>query len=456
VVGSSEQKFLLDLPEEGFLVAQHSLFDELDTQANGASAPTKRRASVPGASERAAWEAWKTRLLPGFVAPYCQASRLHRSCWWVDGLAAASRGQRGEMEGAAFAATADALAAAGFTLRGARLEASKSSDKAPETTRANGAEPSIEEPIGAQRNGRRTSGALQALSSESLMPLPRDALLTALDMGPTILLLNPFAAPPLTAEELIPLCQRQAPTELLLTISTAQLEHLATQDLAEPPIPEAGRQDRPDPPPTLTALLRSDTWKTVWTAPGKSAEKARRTLELLRGMLKAHFLYVCVATLDDLPSAAPRRLLLFASRQYPSVALLNDFLCAEQVRLARERETQALQGSWFARRRETARAAARAALKEELHALGRLRRARLWPDLKPLLVLDHFGQFSTTDHDAVLLELLREGRIACRWSPATPPAEAEAAKDAPPVERIPGPQDFLDFLEARPRPAWRR
>ncbi len=415
-------------------MAQHSLFDELDTQTGAVSAPAKRRARVPSPSERVVWEAWKARLLPGFVVPSCQASRLHRSCWWVDGLDV-----RAPAAGAAFAAAAEMLAASGFALRGAKLEVGKASDKTP-----GGAESIPGQPEGAPKRGRSGSGKLQPSASETLTPVPRDDLLTTLGTDAAILLLNPFAAPPLTAEDLLPLCQRQAPTELLLTISTARLEQLALQDLA-------GQAT-----PALTALLRSDTWKTIWAAPGKSAEKARRTLELLRGMLKAHFLYVCVAALDDLPSSAPRRLLLFASRQYASVALLNDFLCAEQTRLAREREAQALQGSWFARRRETARAVAWAALKEELHALGRLRRARLWPDLKPLLVLDHFGQFSAADHDAALLELLREGRVACRWSSAAPPAEAAASDGAPPVERVPGPQDFLEFLEARTRPVWRR
>jgi hypothetical protein len=424
-------------------VAQHSLFDELDTQAGEAPAPTKRRVGTPGTSERAAWAAWKARLLPGFVVPYCQAlaaSRLYRSCWWVDGLTSDHRNLRGEMGSAAFAGVAEALAASGFALHGARLEAQarKAADKMPDAAETHGAEST-----GTQRNGRKASEKPQPASSEALVTLPLDDALATLGTAPALLLLNPFAAPPLTAEDLLPLCQRQAPTELLLTISTARLEQLATEGLAgQSPLA-----------PALTALLRSDTWKTTWAGPGKSAEKVRRTLEMLRGLLKSHFLYVCVATLDDVPTSAPRRLLLFASRQYASVALLNDFLCAEQARLASERETRALQGSWFARRRETARAAAWAALKEELHTLGRLRRARLWPDLKPLLVLDHFGQFSAADHDAALLELLREGRIACRWSP---PAAADAPAEAPPAERVPGSQDFLEFLEARTRPTWRR
>jgi hypothetical protein len=424
-------------------VAQHSLFDELDVQGTDASARPRRRVRAPGTGERAAWEAWKARLLPGFVVPYCQASRLHRSCWWVDGLASGHRGPRGEMDRAAFAQTAEALAASGFALRGLWLEARRPGEKTPVAAGPEGAEP------GAQRSGRRATRKPQPTSGAALLPLPREDLLATLGTGPAILLLNPLAAPPLSAEELAPLCQRQAPTELLLTISTIGLEHLATQDLAGQAMPEAA-------PPALTALLRSDTWKTIWTGPGKSAEKTRRTLELLRGMLKTYFLYVCVAALDDLPAPAPRRLLVFASRQYASVALLNDFLCAEQARLARERETRALQGGWFARRRETARAAAWAALKEELHTLGRLRRARLWPDLKPLLVLDHFGQFSTADHDAALLELLREGRIACRWSTSAASVGSDAPPDAPLVERVPGPQDFLEFLEARTRPVWRR
>ncbi len=456
-------------------MAQHSLFDELDTQASAASMPSKRRVGAPGAGERAAWEAWKARLLPGFVAPYCRAlaaSRLHRSCWWVDGLASGSRSRSGDAgAGAAFAEAAEALAATGFALRGARLEAHKAADStlqaANETNeagsanghaagaRASKASESAEAqprqaPAGAgtRQRGRRADEKSQPAGGETPTILPRGDLLAALGSAPALLLLDPFATPELSAEELVPLCQRQSPTELLLTISTARLEQLATAGLAGQTAPDAA-------PPALTALLRSDSWKSVWSGPGKSAEKVRRMLEMLRGMLKSHFLYVCTAALDEPPAPAPRRVLLFASRQYASVALLNDFLCAEQARLARERETRALQGSWFARRREAARAAAWAALKEELHTLGRLRRARLWPDLKPLLLLDHFGQFSAADHDAALLELLREGRIACRWSPAAPPADA-AAPDAPPAERVPGPQDFLEFLEPRTRPVWRR
>jgi hypothetical protein len=437
-------------------VVQQSLFDELDTHPAEGSTPAPRRASAPGSSERAAWDAWKARLLPGFVAPYCRAlaaSRLHRSCWWVDGLAAGNRSQAADVGAAAFAETADALAASGFTLRGAWLEWRRSAGKAPAgVAGADESGPASEAPTDARRSGRKGRGQPSAASRETLAALPHEDLLAALGTGPAILLLNPFAAPPLTAEELLPLCQRQAPTELLLTISTARLEQLATAGLADQARQDARPGEHPPVSPALTALLRSDTWKTIWAGPGKSAEKVRRTLETLRALLKAHFLYVCVATLDDLPTAAPRRLLLFASRQYASVALLNDFLCAEQERLAREREARALQGSWFARRRETARAAAWAALKEELHTLGRLRRARLWPDLKPLLVLDHFGQFSAADHDAALLELLGEGRIACRWSSAVPPADAEAS----PAGRVPGSQDFLEFLEPRTRPTWRR
>jgi hypothetical protein len=433
---------------KGSLVAQQSLFDELDAQGMDGSAPPKRRVGGPGAAERAAWEAWKARLLPGFVVPYCQASRLHRSCWWVDGLVPGNRSQRGDLSSAVFSETAETLAASGYALRGARLEARKPPDKAPDAPASpNGTDTASLDALGTPRNGRRRSEKLQPASAETLLPVPREDLLATLGTAPAILLLNPFAAPPLTADELLPLCQRQSPTELLLTISTAQLEQLATQDMVGQTMPEVAPLA-----PALTALLRSDSWKTIWGGPGKSVDNVRRTLEMLRGMLKTHFLYVCVATLDDLPTSAPRRLLLFASRQYPSVALLNDFLCAERARLARERETHALQGSWFARRREAARATAWAALKEELHTLGRLRRARLWPDLKPLLVLDHFGQFSAADHDAALLELLRDGRVACRWSPAAPSADPDAA----PAERVPGPQDFLEFLEARTRPTWRR
>jgi hypothetical protein len=433
----------------GYFVVQQSLFDDRDTGAAEAAALPARRVHVPGASERAAWEAWKARLLPGFITPYCHAlaaSRLHRSCWWVDGLATASQSLPTQANSLPFAAAAEALAASGFTLRGARLEPDRPRSKKPETSaESQPASMPDKQQAALQSSGRKAREKILPASSAALASVARGKLLETLGTAPVILLLNPFAALPLTAEELLPLCQRQAPTELLLPISAARLTQLAEQAIAGQAAPLA-----------LTALLRSDAWKAIWTGPDKSAEKVQRTLELLRGLLKPHFLHVCLATLDEAPLPTPRRFLLVASRQYASVALLNDFLCTEQARLASEREARALQGSWFARRREAARAAAWAALKEELHTLGRLRRARLWPDLKPLLVLEHFGQFSSADYDAALLELLREGRVFCRWSPNGPSADAAAAPGAPLETRVPGAQDFLEFIEAKARPVWRR
>ncbi len=438
-------------PAGGCLVVQQSLFDDLDTQAERVSVPGTRRASAPP-GERAAWEAWKSSLLPGFVAPYGRAlaaSRLHRTCWWVEGLDASGRAPQGGA-GAAFAETVDTLAALGFALRGLRL--------VPERPKSRRAEEAGADTASASGSGRKTRPARPTAEVETTPAVvAREDLLTTLGTAPAVLLLNPLAAPPLTAEELLALCQRQAPTELLLTISAARLAQFAEEGLAAQAAsaPEQGHPIH-DAPHPLTALLRSDAWKAIWSGPEKTPAKVQRTLELLRGLLKPRALYVCLTALDEAPTPAPRRFLLFASRQYASVALLNDFLCAERARLAHERETRALQGSWFAKRRAAARAAAWAALKEELHTLGRLRRARLWPDLKPLLLLDHFGQFSSADHDAALLELVSEGRVGCRWSPETAAADAGAASDTPPAARVPGPQDFLEFLEAKPRPVWRR
>ncbi len=442
---------MLSFPAGGGLVVQQSLFDDLDTQAENGSPPGTRRVGAPP-GERAAWEAWKSSLLPGFVAPYGRAlaaSRLHRACWWVDGLDAAGRALLGSAA-AAFAETADSLAALGFALHGLRLVSERPKSKRAEAPAA--------EAVSASGSARKTHPARQPADTETRPTVvAREDVLATLGTAPAVLLLNPLAAPPLAAEDLLALCQRQAPTELLLTISAARLTQLAEEGLAAQaaPAPEQGRPAH-DAPHPLTALLRSDAWKAIWSGPEKTPAKVQRTLELLRGLLKPRTLYVCLTALDEAPTPAPRRFLLFASRQYASVALLNDFLCAERARLAHERETRALQGSWFAKRRAAARAAAWAALKEEMHTLGRLRRARLWPDLKPLLLLDHFGQFSSADHDAALLELVNEGRVGCRWSPEISPAETGAASDTPPAARVPGPQDFLEFLEAKPRPVWRR
>jgi hypothetical protein len=453
-------------------MVQQSLFDDVETQTSQAAASASRRLGAFSPAERAAWQEWKARALPGFVAPYCQAlaaSRLHRSCWWVDGLAAAGRSQP-PLESAA-GAVAEALAASGFALRPLRLESQPPKSQRPQAAASALPTPAAEGPASKTPKGRKPGGQESPAAQESPASASRSDLPALLGQAPAILLLNPFATPPLTADDLLPLCQRHAPTELLLTLSAAQLAQLAEQYQR----PAARNGTSPDQaaaqPHPLTALLRSDTWKAIWAEEGRAAEHVARTLDLLRGLLKPHFLYVCLAPLDEAPT--PRRFLLFASRQYASLTLMSDFLCAERARVARERETQALQGGWFARRREAARAKAWAALKEELHTLGLLRRARLWPDLKPALVLAHFGQFSTAEHDAALLELIEEGRVQCRWSPNTSPTTPAGDPDggvpqghpgaAPGADfnrrneaRIPGQQDFLEFIEQKTRPVWRR
>ncbi len=461
-------------------MVQQSLFDDLETGAGGAAspAPVLRRVGQSTPAERAFWEDWRAGALAGFVVPYGRAlaaSRLHRSCWWVDGLASAGR-TTGASAGSAVSEAIEALAAASFTLRALRLDSHPPRSQGQEAAQPLAA-PAGEEPAVNGQKRRKTPTQDQPPVPE-IANASRSELPEALGTTPAVLLLNPFGSFPLTAEDLLPLCQRRANTELLLTISAAQVERWAAQSLADSGTVErevraagerGGAQRRPAPvaegtgdasqrpadapPPALTALLRSDAWKGVWTSEGNVPAKLARTLDLLQGLLKPHFLYVCLAPLGDAPT--PRHFLLFASRHYPGLVLMNDFLCAERARLARERETHALQGDWFAKRRQKARAAAWTTLKEELHALGLARRARLWPDLKPALVLAHFGQFSATDYDDALRELMQEGRVACRWSPAAPLVSAETP-DSPPAERIPGQQDFLEFIEAKTRPVWRR
>ena len=437
-------------------MVQQSLFDDLETQATVAVPPAPRRVGQPTPAERAFWEDWRARALAGFVVPYCRAlaaSRLHRSCWWVDGLASTGR-TSGASAGSALSDAIEALAATSFTLHPLLLEAHPPRSQGQESAPLQAA-PANEEPARNGHKQRKMPARDQPPAQEIAASASRSELLEKLGTTAAVLLLNPFAASPLTAEDLLPLCQRRANTELLLTVSAAQVERWAGQSLADIGAGDASPRPADAPPPALTALLRSDSWKAIWTGEGtgSAASKVARTLDLLQGLLKPHFLYVCLAPLGDAPT--PRHFLLFASRHYAGLVLMNDFLCAELARLAREREAHALQGDWFAKRRQKARAAAWAALKEELHALGLARRARLWPDLKPALALGHFGQFSTADYDAALRELLQEGRVSCRWSPAATPAAAEAP-DALPAERIPGQQDFLEFIEAKTRPVWRR
>jgi hypothetical protein len=269
----------------------------------------------------------------------------------------------------------------------------------------------------------KEGGVLPALWSEVVSDL-----LPTLEQSAAVFLLNPLKDGLFRYTDLSPLYQRAAPTELFLWLSHKQIETRLLPGLRTSEGAAA-----------LTNLLRGDRWKSRLTQGAEQPERlARELVELLAESMRPHFLSVQhlsipilsgPATVENAPYS-----LLFATRRQDSLYSLNDAVCQRAHYLLTESQRGVLSEEWFVARREAQAATRRDTLAQELLTLGRLQRARRWPDLRQQLLLAHFGQHTLADYDTIIARLLEEGAVRCEWRKRAP------ANDAP---TIPSTDDLL-------------
>ncbi|WP_156025632.1 hypothetical protein [Thermogemmatispora carboxidivorans] len=269
-------------------------------------------------------------------------------------------------------------------------------------------------------------------------PEAATAILQVLDQAPAVFALNPLAPALFRYEDLEPLAQRAAPTELCLLIMHRQLESR---------LRAARRLEQQAT--ALLNLLRSDRWRAL--APRDevaplSPETLAELLDLLLSQIQRHFPLTQRIALPRASGpahieAAPYTL-LFATRRQDSLLAMNDAVCSYWRRLEEQSQADLLGSVWFQARREERLATAREQLYQRTLQTGRALRSRRWPDLRQQLISSTFGQFTQAEHDAIIQRLLREGLVRCEWRrprPTPPSAEAEVS------EPVPGPDDVLTW-----------
>jgi hypothetical protein len=254
-------------------------------------------------------------------------------------------------------------------------------------------------------------------------------LLKEIEHAPAIFLLNPFGQTLFTYDDLALLYQRtSAPTELCLLISHKQCELYVTA---------AARSTVQGT--ALTALLRTDRWKTLLPTEEHAAFKITDMLHLLQTSIRQHFLWV-----QPIPLAVQLRrayvesapyTLLFATRRKDSLVSMNDAVCAYRRHLYAQSRQGVLAEDWFATQEHQRLAENIQQLRQRTLHLGQTQRSRRWPDLRQQLLLESFGQFTLSDYDQVICELLLTGKVRCEWRQKAPAAGEE--------QRIPGNEDTL-------------
>lgn len=348
-------------------------------------------------------------LLCDYVPAYCHAlaaSRIFRRCYWVDALG-------DEQKTATLSSIETLQRQLSQEQRPIALHAllltGKSKRRAAKGT------------MGAK-------GANGAQAPSSLPPLPKEGgiiranwldaaptLLAEIAQSPAICLLNPCGQGGhhehtlFSYNDLLPVYQRTLPTELLLWVSYRQLEGHLTQALHSSTHAAA-----------LTALLRTDRWKTLSLAPQDVSQSISTLLGLLIASVQRHFhfpvqrlqfpLLLRPALVDVAPAS-----LLFATRRQDSLSAMNDAVCLYRRHIYEQSHRGLLTEEWFRQQQQEQEMQARQQMSEYLLLQGRTQRIRRWPDLRQHALLSHFGQLTIHDYNALIIQLLASNEVRCEW-----------------------------------------
>lgn len=257
-------------------------------------------------------------------------------------------------------------------------------------------------------------------------------LLKEIDQPPAIFLLNPFGATIFRYDDLAPLYQRTAPTELCLLIPHKQVEAQLLASIRSPTIAA-----------TLTALLRTDRWKTLLPKDEKVDNRVDSFIALLLASMQRQFLSVqrievSVQTGPALIETAPYTL-LFATRSKDSLLCMNDAVCIRRRDLLTHSYRGILGEDWFAAQQQARDAEELRQLRQRVLQLGRTHRTRRWPELRQQLLIATFGQFTIRNYDEIIVSLIREGTVHCEWKRRPPGNTGEEAS----MPDVPGNDDTV-------------
>jgi hypothetical protein len=384
-----------------------NLWSELNNESsspgtNGHVQPRRRRLS-----EQHLLSSLRDWLLHDYVVPYCRmlsASRIYRRCFWIDALGNIEKSDSDILQPIISLAATLAQESRPIALQGIIFEAGSSKRKETRTI--------------ANEQSRNHHSAKIA----TMLPQQSDtiraswleaapAMIEMIDQSPAIFLLNPFGHTLFTYDDLAPLYQRTAPTELYLLIPHKQLmAHLASAK---------NIQSSSHISTTLTALLRSDRWKAFPTIDETMDRTIDEVIDLFITSMQRHFLSVQriafpVQTRPAVVEIAPFTL-LFATRRQDSLACMNDAVCLYRRHLHEQSHRGMLSEEWFATQQQERLAEEMQQLYQRVLQQGSAQRARRWPDLRQQLLAADFAHHTVHEYDEIMRQLLTSGNVRCEW-----------------------------------------
>src|SRR5437660_6768023 len=348
-------------------------FDNKQLQAESAGRAQKQSTSQRRRpTEQVVLSTLREWLLHEYIVPYCRslaATRIFRRCYWIDGLGGSHILQSA-------LSTSQELVKENRSIFLHYVALESKSNKRKEAT------------AGGTITLPKESGSLRVN-----WPDAAPSLLQSIDQSAAIFSLNPFASStPFTFEDLSPLYQRTAPTELCLLISQKQVENRLIPFLRTPNGASA-----------FTSLLRSDRWKSLLA----DNSEMKHLVDGLTGAFfdsiqQQHFLTVqripllmhtAPAVVEPIPYT-----LIFATRRQDSLLCMNDAICVYHRRMHEQSLEGVLSEAWFAAQQRERLAEEIQLLYQRVLQQGHAQRQRRWPDLRQQVLLNNFGQYTLHDY----------------------------------------------------------
>lgn len=401
------------------------LWNDLDE--NGQLPTNTGRGRTRRLAEPAVLELLRSWLLHEYIADYSRslaATRIFRRCYLIDGLGMPSRDRKTSsatvhpvLQPVSDLAQTLAQESKPIALYGLLL--AHGSSRRRDTRQERAKEPGLP----------KESGIVNASWLEAA-----PYIIEAIEQSPAVLLLNPFGHTLFTNDDLTTLYKRTAPTELCFLLPHKQVETLFLTALRSPAYAIV-----------LTAVLRTDRWKTFATEDALLKKSVSDIVDLFASSMERHFILpvqqiqLPVLTRPGVVENMPYTL-VFATRRQDSFTSMNDALCRYRRSIHQGSHRGVLGEEWFEAQYKERVEAERQQLRERLLQLGRAKRVRRWPDLRQQLLVANFGNFLLRDYDKELQELLQSGEVRCEWRRR--PTENES-------QRLPGNDDTLLWSEAK-------
>lgn len=418
-----------------------------------------RSRSTRHLTERAFLSLLRNWLLRDYVAPYCRslgATRIFRRCYWIDALgvdsktnlieqppqdAEAAPATRRAKKGKKSALSTQVFPPALQPIVALSQELAQESKPIALNGLILATGSSKRKEVRLSLNGNHNHSGNNHSHNNSLLAMPKESsilaaswleaaplILKEVEQSPAIFLLNPLGLTTFSYEDLAPLYQRTVPTELCLLIPHKQVEQRLR-----------AAQRTPAHATALTALLRTDRWKTLPTGEEEASQALTGFIDLFIASLQRYFLLPVqrimfpVATGPAQVENVPYTL-IFATRRQDSLFSINDAISLHRRCVYEQSQRGVLGEEWFAQQQRQRYERAWQQLYQLTQQQGRDQRMRRWPDLRQRMLIAHFGQFTQQEYDAIILSLLRNQEVRCEWR--QPSAEADG-------ERIPGNEDTL-------------